>query len=77
MTCTDLTIISGIFRSLNVALNEEIVKDTVSEYCESTLAGVVSKVVIQWNSFYEELLNIRQSSEYCEFPSQNLVTMIE
>ena len=60
-----------------MALNEEIVKDTVSEYSESILARVVSKVVTQRNSLYVDMSMIRHSPEYCEFLPQNLITMIE
>ena len=64
-------------RSLNVALDEEIVKGTVSEYCESALAGVVSKVVTQRNSVYMDMPIITQSAEYCGFPSQSFINIIE
>ena len=60
-----------------MALNEEIVKDTVSEYCESALAGVVSKITTQKNPIYERMSIMPQSAEYCEFPSQNLISIIE
>ena len=60
-----------------MALDEEIVKDTVSEYSESALARVVSNVATLGNSLYEDLSIITQSAEYCEFPSQNLISIIE